>query len=67
MKQRLTWQSRECGTGKSCAAIGRHMKLPGGRIVQGYVITDPEVLTDLGLPPDGEGFLYVPDEVIQEA
>lgn len=69
MKQRLTWQAREsmCGTGKNCAAIGRHTKLPGGRIVQGYMITDSEVLADLGLPPTGEGFLYIPDEVIQEA
>lgn len=61
MKPRLTWLRRECGTGKSCAGYGRHTNLPSGQIVQGYVITDPEVLKDLGLPPVGEGFLFVPD------
>lgn len=66
MKQRLTWQRRECGTGKSCAGVGYHTKLPGGRIVQGYLITDPVVLEDLGQPPAGEGFMWVPDEVIKE-
>lgn len=66
MKQRLTWQRRECGSGKTCAGIGRHVALPGGRIVQGYLVTDPTVLADLGLPPQGEGFLYVPDEVLPD-
>lgn len=65
MKLRLTWQRRECGAGKSCAGLGRHARLPGGRIVQGYVITDPAALADLGLPPDGEGFLFVPDEILE--
>jgi hypothetical protein len=66
MKQRLTWQRRECGTGKSCAGLGRHELMPGGRIAQGYLITNPEVLKDLGAPPTGEGFLFLPDEVIEE-
>lgn len=65
MKQRMTWLRRECGTGKSCAGLGNHELMPGGRIVQGYQITDPEVLKDLGTPPTGEGFLFVPDEVLK--
>ncbi len=64
MKPRLTWQTRECGTGKTCAGIGRHSSLPGGSVVQGYLITDPTVLTDLGQAPTGEGFLFVPDDVL---
>lgn len=65
MDKRLTWQRRECGAGKTCAGIGRHDRLPGGRIVQGYLISDPQVLADMGLPPDGEGFLFVPDEILE--
>lgn len=65
MKPRLTWQRREvCGTGKSCAGVGRHANLPGGSIVQGYLITDPSVLADLGQAPTGEAFLFVPDDVL---
>lgn len=40
--------------------------MPGGRIARGYLITNPEVLKDLGAPPTGEGFLFLPDEVIEE-
>jgi hypothetical protein len=65
MEPRLTWQRRECGGGKTCAGIGRHALMPGGRIVQGYLVTDPQVLADLGLPPDDEGFLFVPDEILE--
>lgn len=50
MRPRTTWTRRECG-GKTCAGIGRHPNLPGGRIVQGYAITDPQVLADLGEAP----------------
>lgn len=67
MEQRLTWLNRECGDGKTCAGRARHRKLPGVSIVQGYVITDTEVLGDLGLPPAGEGYLMVPDEILREA
>lgn len=62
-RNRLTWQRRECGTGKTCAGIGRHTGLPGGTIVQGYVITDPKVLADLGDAPTGEVFLFLPDDL----
>lgn len=64
MNQRLTWQRQECGSGKTCAGRGRHTALPGGQVVQGYVITDPQVLADLGVAPQGEGFLFVPDEIL---
>jgi hypothetical protein len=67
MEPRLTWQARECGSGKTCAGLGRHVALPGGRIVQGYLITDPQVLTDLGAPPESEGFLWVPDDVLPDS
>lgn len=63
MAPRMTWQRRECGSGKTCAGEGRHPNLPGGRIVQGYVITDPQVLADLGNPPPGEVFSFVPDDM----
>lgn len=65
MDERLAWQRRECGGGKTCAGVGRHARLPGQRIVQGYLITDPEVLADLGEPPAGEAFLVVPDEILE--
>lgn len=63
MEPRLTWLRRECGTGKTCAGEARHVKLPGGKIVQGYVISDPEVLGDLGPAPAGEAYLFVPDDM----
>ncbi|HVM19491.1 MAG TPA: hypothetical protein VM307_05990 [Egibacteraceae bacterium] len=63
MKPRLTWTHRECGSGKTCAGEARHTKLPGGRIIQGYTITDPEVLADLGPAPAGEVFAYLPDDL----
>lgn len=63
MEPRLTWLRRECGTGKTCAGEARHTSMPGGKIVQGYTITDRQVLADLGLPPDGEGYLFVPDDL----
>jgi hypothetical protein len=63
MSERLTWLRRECGDGKTCAGAARHTKLPGGTIYQGYTITDPEVLADLGLPPKAEGYLFVPDDM----
>ncbi len=66
MEQRLTWLSQECGDGKTCAGRARHPKLPGMSILQGYLINDPEVLADLGLPPAGEGYLTVPDEILRE-
>ncbi|MGI9001114.1 MAG: hypothetical protein ACR2GH_05560 [Pseudonocardia sp.] len=54
MEQRLTWLSRECSTGKTCAGRARHSRLPGMSILQGYLINDPEVLADLGVPPQGK-------------
>lgn len=63
MEQRLTWVRRECGAGKSCAGEARHRKLPGGKIMRGYVITDPEVLADLGTPAPGEFDVFVPDDM----
>lgn len=65
MESRLTWLRQECGSGKTCAGRARHPRLPGGQIVQGYLVSDPLVLADLGRPPDGEGYLYVPDEVLE--
>lgn len=65
MEQGMTWTRRECGTGKTCAGVGQHPALPGMTIVQGYWITDPEVLADLGAAPDGEGFMAVPSELLE--
>lgn len=61
MIKRLMWLRRECGEGKTCAGEARHAKLPGGRIIRGYVITDPEVLADLGAPEPGEADIFYPD------
>lgn len=66
MEQRLTWLSRECSTGKTCAGRAHHSRLPGMSILQGYLINDPEVLADLGVPPAGEAYLMVPDEILHE-
>lgn len=63
--KRLRWLRRECGTGKTCAGVGRHADLPGGTVIQGYVITDPKVLADLGDAPTGEAFLFLPDDLPQ--
>lgn len=67
MKKRLMWLRRECAAGKTCAGVGNHINLPGGKIVQGYVITDPVVLADLGTAPTGEAFLWMPDETLTVA
>lgn len=66
MEPRMQWTRRECGTGKTCAGVGHHPALPDMTIVQGYTITDPQVLTDLGLPPTGESFLAVPTDVLPD-
>lgn len=63
MNERLRWLRRECGGGKTCAGEARHDRLPGGRIVQGYTIHDPEVLTDLGPAPKGEAYVFLPDDM----
>ncbi|HEV7453311.1 MAG TPA: hypothetical protein VGO16_18420 [Pseudonocardiaceae bacterium] len=34
-------------------------------IVQGWVVTDPEALADIGLIPEGEALIEVPEDVLK--
>ena len=36
-------------------------------IVQGWVVTDPQVLADIGDVPDGEAVIEVPEDVLRFA
>lgn len=59
MRKRLRWMWRECPNGKSCSRTGH---LPDGRrIVQGYLVTDPAILAEVGKLPPGEGLLIPAD------
>ncbi len=34
-------------------------------IAQGWVVTDPQALADIGLVPDGEAIIEIPEDVLK--
>lgn len=58
MKKRLTWLWETCVNGKTCPRVGRLDD--GRRIVQGYIVTDPGILAEIGELPAGEVVLILP-------
>lgn len=61
--KRLTWLREWCSHGPTCPRIGVY----GDQVVvQGYVITDPELLDETGEVPGGEGLLVLPRSMFPE-
>ncbi|MGH3511422.1 MAG: hypothetical protein ACRDRB_04010 [Pseudonocardiaceae bacterium] len=65
ISKRLTWVRQECGTAKTCPRVSDKTER-GTRIVQGYLITDPALLAELGKPPSGESWVEVPDSLLSD-
>lgn len=61
--ERITWTRESCSTGKTCPRAGRTDR--GTKLVQGYPITDPARLTELGVP-EGEMIVEVPASLLPE-
>lgn len=59
----VRWTRGSCGTGETCPRAGRTDRRT--KLVQGYPITDPDVLAALGVP-SGEMIVEVPDTLLPE-
>lgn len=62
--RRLIMLRRECTEGTACASIS-YEPVRDDFFMRGYVVTDPEILAELNLPP-GEIVSRIPASVIPE-
>ncbi len=62
--RRLIMLRRECTEGTACACVS-YDPVTDDLFMRGYVVTDPEILAELNLPP-GEIVSRIPARVIPE-